>query len=128
MYDGYSSLRKRIFRTVTVSKLSSKDDLLLAAMKAFVVTQVRSVFKSTESKYQLIMIIFRIPAIFTYLTFMLTVMETGKRKYRSVKNRFLIYIRLSLGRLSIFVPSWPIGRYRCFITNDSPTTLAVSSE
>ena len=39
MYDGYNSLRKRLFRTVTVHKNCSKDDLLLAAMRAFVVTQ-----------------------------------------------------------------------------------------
>jgi hypothetical protein len=40
VYDGYSSLRKRLFRTLTVSKHCSKEELLLAAMKAFVVTQV----------------------------------------------------------------------------------------
>ena len=41
VYDGYNSLRKRMFRTVTVNKHCSKDELLLAAMRAFVVTQVR---------------------------------------------------------------------------------------
>lgn len=41
VYDGYSSLRKRLFRTVTVSKQATKDDLLIAAMRAFVVTQDR---------------------------------------------------------------------------------------
>ncbi len=39
VYDGYNSLRKRLFRTVTVHKQCSKDELLLAAMRAFVVTQ-----------------------------------------------------------------------------------------
>lgn len=39
VYDGYSSLRKRLFRTLTVSKHCSKEELLLAAMKAFAVTQ-----------------------------------------------------------------------------------------
>ncbi|XP_040569190.1 diacylglycerol kinase theta isoform X2 [Lepeophtheirus salmonis] len=39
VYDGYNSLRKRLFRTVTVNKNCSKDELLLAAMRAFVVTQ-----------------------------------------------------------------------------------------
>ena len=41
VYDGYSSLRKRFFRTVTVNKNCSKDELLLAAMRAFVATQVK---------------------------------------------------------------------------------------
>ena len=40
VYDGYNSLRKRLFRTVTVPISASKDDLLHASMKAFVVTQV----------------------------------------------------------------------------------------
>ena len=40
VYDGYNSLRKRTFRTITVNKHCSKDELLLAAMRAFVVTQV----------------------------------------------------------------------------------------
>ena len=40
VYDGYNSLRKRLFRTVTVSKNATKDELLHASMKAFVVTQV----------------------------------------------------------------------------------------
>ena len=44
VYDGYSSLRKRLFRTVTVSKQASKEDLLIAAMRAFVVTQDRCNF------------------------------------------------------------------------------------
>ena len=44
VYDGYSALRKRLFRTVTVSKQSSKEDLLIAAMRAFVVTQDRCNF------------------------------------------------------------------------------------
>ena len=44
VYDGYSSLRKRLFRTVTVSKQASKEDLLVAAMRAFVVTQDRCNF------------------------------------------------------------------------------------
>ncbi len=39
VYDGYNSLRKRMFRTITVNKLCSRDELLLAAMRAFVVTQ-----------------------------------------------------------------------------------------
>ena len=39
VYDGYSSLRKRLFRTVTVSKMCSKEELLMTAMRAFVVTQ-----------------------------------------------------------------------------------------
>jgi diacylglycerol kinase (ATP) len=39
VYDGYNSLRKRMFRTITINKQSSKDELLLAAMRAFVVTQ-----------------------------------------------------------------------------------------
>ncbi len=39
VYDGYNSLRMRLSRTVTVKKECSKDDLLLAAMRAFVVTQ-----------------------------------------------------------------------------------------
>eukprot|EP00094_Tigriopus_californicus_P013915 TCALIF_13468-PA protein Name:"Similar to Dgkq Diacylglycerol kinase theta (Mus musculus)" AED:0.19 eAED:0.19 QI:0/0.93/0.75/1/0.93/0.87/16/63/974 len=39
VYDGYNSLRKRLFRTITVNKHCSKDELLLAAMRAFVVTQ-----------------------------------------------------------------------------------------
>ena len=39
VYDGYNSLRKRMFRTITVNKHCSKDELLLAAMRAFVVTQ-----------------------------------------------------------------------------------------
>ena len=37
-------MRKRLFRTVTVSKQSSKEDLLIAAMRAFVVTQDRCNF------------------------------------------------------------------------------------
>jgi hypothetical protein len=44
VYDGYSSLRKRLFRTLTVSKHCSKEELLLAAMKAFVVTQVLYIY------------------------------------------------------------------------------------
>lgn len=40
VYDGYNSLRKRLFRTVTVSKNATKDELLHSSMKAFVVTQV----------------------------------------------------------------------------------------
>ena len=40
VYDGYNSLRKRLFRTITVCKMSTKDELLHASMKAFVVTQV----------------------------------------------------------------------------------------
>ena len=40
VYDGYNSLRKRTFRTITVNKHCSKDELLLVAMRAFVVTQV----------------------------------------------------------------------------------------
>ena len=40
VYDGYNSLRKRLFRTITVSKMSTKDQLLAVAMKAFVVSQV----------------------------------------------------------------------------------------
>ena len=40
VYDGYNSLRKRLFRTITVSKSATKDELLHASMKAFVVTQV----------------------------------------------------------------------------------------
>ena len=40
VYDGYNSLRKRLFRTITVSKNATKDELLHASMKAFVVTQV----------------------------------------------------------------------------------------
>lgn len=43
IYDGYNSLRKRLFRTITVNKKCSKDELLLAAMRAFVVTQVSDV-------------------------------------------------------------------------------------
>ena len=39
VYDGYSSLRKRLFRTVTVHKMCSKEDLLMTAMRAFVVSQ-----------------------------------------------------------------------------------------
>ena len=39
VYDGYNSLRKRLFRTITVNKFCSKDELLSAAMRAFVVTQ-----------------------------------------------------------------------------------------
>jgi hypothetical protein len=39
VYDGYGALRKRLFRTVTVHKMCSKDELLLAAMRAFMVTQ-----------------------------------------------------------------------------------------
>ena len=41
VYDGYNSLRKRLFRTITVSKSATKDELLHASMKAFVVTQVK---------------------------------------------------------------------------------------
>ena len=40
VYDGYNSLRKRLFRTITVPKTATKDELLHASMKAFVVTQV----------------------------------------------------------------------------------------
>ena len=40
VYDGYNSLRKRLFRTISVSKNASKDELLRASMNAFVVTQV----------------------------------------------------------------------------------------
>ena len=39
VYDGYAALRKRIFRTITIHKMCSKDELLLAAMKAYVVSQ-----------------------------------------------------------------------------------------
>jgi len=39
VYDGYSSLRKRLFRTITISKYASREELLQSAMKAFVVTQ-----------------------------------------------------------------------------------------
>jgi len=39
VYDGYNSLRKRLYRTITVSKTASKDELLRASMTAFVVTQ-----------------------------------------------------------------------------------------
>ena len=39
VYDGYISLRKRLHRTITVNKKCSKDDLLHAAMRAFVVSQ-----------------------------------------------------------------------------------------
>ena len=39
VYDGYGALRKRLFRTVTIHKMCSKDELLLAAMKAYVVSQ-----------------------------------------------------------------------------------------
>ena len=39
VYDGYGALRKRFFRTITVHKQCSRDDLLLAAMRAFVVSQ-----------------------------------------------------------------------------------------
>lgn len=39
VYDGYHSLRKRLFRTVTVNKSCSREELLQAAMRAFVVTQ-----------------------------------------------------------------------------------------
>ena len=39
VYDGYNSLRKRLFRTITVHKQCSKFELLQAAMRAFVVTQ-----------------------------------------------------------------------------------------
>ena len=39
VYDGYSSLRKRLFRTVTVNKTCSKEELLMTAMRAFVVSQ-----------------------------------------------------------------------------------------
>ena len=44
VYDGYNSLRKRLFRTITVSKSATKDELLHASMKAFVVTQVMMVW------------------------------------------------------------------------------------
>ena len=40
VFDGYNSLRKRLFRTITVNKYSSKEELLASAMKAFVVSQV----------------------------------------------------------------------------------------
>ena len=49
VYDGYNSLRKRLFRTITVSKSATKDELLHASMKAFVVTQVMTSF-SLKSK------------------------------------------------------------------------------
>ncbi len=39
VYDGYGALRKRLFRTITVHKMCSKDELLLAAMRAYMVTQ-----------------------------------------------------------------------------------------
>jgi len=39
VYDGYGALRKRLFRTVTVHKMCSRDELLLAAMRAYMVTQ-----------------------------------------------------------------------------------------
>ena len=39
VYDGYGALRKRLFRTITVHKMCSKDEILLAAMKAYVVSQ-----------------------------------------------------------------------------------------
>jgi diacylglycerol kinase (ATP) len=39
VYDGYGALRKRLFRTITIHKMCSKDELLLAAMKAYVVSQ-----------------------------------------------------------------------------------------
>ena len=39
VYDGYGALRKRFFRTITVHKQCSRDELLLAAMRAFVVSQ-----------------------------------------------------------------------------------------
>ena len=44
MYDGYNALRKRLFRTVTVSKQATKEEILIAAMRAFVVTQDRCNF------------------------------------------------------------------------------------
>ena len=50
VYDGYNSLRKRLFRTITVSKTATKDELLHASMKAFVVTQVRSSGRPNFSK------------------------------------------------------------------------------
>ena len=49
VYDGYNSLRKRLFRTVTVPKTATKDDLLHASMKAFVVTQVDADFDDVKS-------------------------------------------------------------------------------
>ena len=49
VYDGYNSLRKRLFRTVTVPKTATKDDLLHASMKAFVVTQVDAGFDDVKS-------------------------------------------------------------------------------
>ena len=50
MYDGYNSLRKRLFRTITVSKNASKDELLRASMTAFVVTQVLDMFPFLKMK------------------------------------------------------------------------------
>ncbi|XP_023323725.1 diacylglycerol kinase theta [Eurytemora carolleeae] len=44
VFDGYTSLRKRLFRTITVSKFATKDQLLAAAMKAFVVSQDSRIF------------------------------------------------------------------------------------
>ena len=67
VYDGYNSLRKRTFRTITVNKHCSKDELLLAAMRAFVVTQVSAspgaeicadkVFKMSNIKYRATMLV-----------------------------------------------------------------------
>lgn len=39
VYDGNNSLRRRIFRVITVSRLASTDHLLLTALRAFHITK-----------------------------------------------------------------------------------------
>jgi len=39
VYDGYNSFRKRLFRTITISKVATRDQLLGASMNAFAVSQ-----------------------------------------------------------------------------------------
>lgn len=39
VYDGNNTLRRRIFRVVTVSRLASTDHLLLTALRAFHITK-----------------------------------------------------------------------------------------
>jgi diacylglycerol kinase (ATP) len=39
VYDGNNSVRRRIFRVVTVSRLASTDHILLTALRAFHITK-----------------------------------------------------------------------------------------
>ena len=95
VYDGYNSLRKRLFRTITVSKSATKDELLHASMKAFVVTQVIMVLRQNIKILGLQYLVFlcRNLKTFTCLMSMLCVMVTGKRKSRLDEDDIL-YIKI----------------------------------